>query len=43
VHRVMFYSAPEWVFTVLYVGFALAVAATFWLIPPRRNTSNKIQ
>ena len=37
VHRVMFFSAPEWVFTVLYVAFALAVAATFWLIPPRRK------
>lgn len=36
VHRVMFYSAPEWVFTALYVGFALLVAATLWFVPPRR-------
>lgn len=36
VHRVMFYSAPEWVFTVIYVLFALAVAATFYGIPPRK-------
>lgn len=39
VHAVMFYSAPPWVFTLLYVAFALAVAATFWWIPPRRKTS----
>jgi polyferredoxin len=37
VHRVMFYTAPEWVFTTLYVAFALLVAATFWLIPPQRK------
>jgi hypothetical protein len=38
VHAVMFYSVPEWVFTVLYVAFALLVAATFWFIPPRRKS-----
>lgn len=37
VHHVMFYTAPEWVFTLLYVAFALIVAATFWFIPPRRT------
>ncbi len=37
VHRVMFYSAPEWVFTTLYVAFALLVAVTFRLIPPQRH------
>lgn len=36
VHQLMFYSAPEWVFTALYVGFALIVAATFWFVPLRR-------
>jgi hypothetical protein len=40
VHRVMFYSAPEWVFTALYVGFALLVAATYWLVPPRPMNKN---
>jgi polyferredoxin len=39
VHRLMFYSAPEWVFTALYVAFALVVAATLWWVPPRRNKS----
>ena len=38
VHQLMFYSAPEWVFTALYVGFALIVAATFWFVPPQRAT-----
>lgn len=37
VHYLMFYTAPEWVFTALYVAFALVVAATFWFIPPRRE------
>ena len=37
VHRMMFYSAPEWVFTALYVAFALLVAATYWFIPPQRK------
>ena len=36
-HRLLFYNFPEWVFTVAYVLFALAVAATFWLVPPRRR------
>jgi hypothetical protein len=36
VHRLLFYSFPEWVFTALYSAFAVAVAVTFWLIPPRR-------
>jgi hypothetical protein len=36
VHRLLYYSFPEWVFTALYSAFAVAVAATFWLIPPRR-------
>jgi len=37
VHRVLFYSFPEWVFAVAYVLFALAVAVTYWLAPPRRR------
>lgn len=38
-HRVLFYSFPEWAFTTMYVLFALAVAATFWLIPPQRRVN----
>jgi hypothetical protein len=34
--RLLFYSAPGWVFTLAYSAFALAVAATWFLLPPRR-------
>lgn len=37
IHKVLFYSFPPWVFTTLYVVFALAVAVTYWRIPPRRR------
>jgi len=36
IHSVMFYELPPWVFTVVYVLFALVVAVTFWRIPPSR-------
>lgn len=39
VHRLMYHSAPEWVFTLLYLAFALLVAATFWFIPPLRKST----
>lgn len=31
----LFFSWPDWVFTVVYIGFALLVLATFILAPPR--------
>ncbi len=34
VHRILFYSFPEWVFTIAYTLFALAVIATFYLVRP---------
>lgn len=34
-HRLIFYEAPAWVFTCLYISFGLAVAAAFVLAPPR--------
>lgn len=34
---VLFYSAPDWVFTVAYVAFGLVVVATFFLVPIRRR------
>jgi len=37
VRRLMFYEAPEWVFTVAYVAWALATLATLRLVPPRRK------
>jgi hypothetical protein len=35
VQRLLYYRAPEWVFTTLYVGWAAATALTLWLLPPR--------
>lgn len=34
VHRLMFFRAEPWVFTVAYVTFGLVVLATFILAPP---------
>jgi hypothetical protein len=35
-HRLIFYRAEPWVFTMIYILFGLAVLATFILAPPRR-------
>ena len=37
VRRLLYYDAPEWVFTVAYVAWALATLATLRLVPPRRR------
>jgi len=37
VHRLMFYDLPEPVFTGLYVGFALLVAASWIFVRPAKN------
>jgi hypothetical protein len=37
VHRLLFYSFPEWIFTTAYVAFALLVGATWWWVRPRRQ------
>ena len=37
-HRLIFFSAPPWVFAVCYTFFALLVIGTFILAPPRRRT-----
>lgn len=34
VSRLLYHDAPAWVFTVLYSVFGLAVAATWWYLPP---------
>lgn len=36
--QLLYYDAPPWVFTVVYSLFALAVVATWWRYPPRRQT-----
>jgi hypothetical protein len=37
VQRLLFYDFPEWVFTVLHVGFALVVGASWWWIRPHKR------
>jgi hypothetical protein len=37
VHALLYYDAPPWVFTGIYLAFAALVALTFWRIPPRRG------
>jgi hypothetical protein len=39
VHRLLYYRAPEWVFTVAYVLWTLATLLTLWLVPPRRRAA----
>ena len=36
-HRLLFYRAPEWLFTALYLLWTLATLATLRLVPPRRR------
>jgi hypothetical protein len=37
VQRLLYYRAPEWVFTALYVAWAAATLITLRLVPPRRS------
>jgi hypothetical protein len=39
VRRLLYYEAPEWVFTSVYVAWALATLATLRLVPPRRKAA----
>lgn len=39
--RLLFYDAPPWVFTTVYTLFGLAVAAAWWIFPPRRRTGRE--
>lgn len=34
--RILYYDAPEWVFTVAYSAFALLVMAVWWRYPPQK-------
>jgi hypothetical protein len=36
VRTFLYYRAPEWVFTLLYVAWAAATLATLRLVPPKR-------
>lgn len=37
VRRLLYYEAPEWVFTAAYVAWTLAALVTLRLVPPRRR------
>jgi hypothetical protein len=37
VDSILYYDAPAWVFTIIYVVFALLVATTFFIAPPTRR------
>lgn len=37
VRQLLFYQAPEWVFTTIYAAWAAATLATLRLVPPRRK------
>ena len=37
VHRVLFWEAPAWAFTLAYSVFGLAVLAAWWYFPPQRR------
>ena len=37
IDSILYYGAPAWVFTIIYVGFALLVAITFIMAPPSRR------
>lgn len=39
VQRLLYYRAPEWVFTAAYVAWALATLATLRAVPPRRRAA----
>ncbi len=40
VHRILFYSVPEWVFTVIYIFFTMLVFLSWVLIKPDRISSD---
>lgn len=42
IHAWLFWSWPPWVFTALYVGFGLLVAATWWRFPPRSRSRGQV-
>jgi hypothetical protein len=38
-YRLLYYQAPEWVFTLAYAAWAAATLATLALVPPRRKAA----
>lgn len=40
-HRLLYYDAPMWVFSVIYTLFGLAVLLSWLLVPPERGNHNR--
>ncbi|TAK85556.1 MAG: DUF2784 domain-containing protein [Betaproteobacteria bacterium] len=38
-YRLLYYRAPEWVFSAAYLAWALATLLTLRLVPPRRRAA----
>ena len=41
--HLLFYDAPEWLFTVVYTVFGLLVVITFCVYPPRWRRRNSLR
>jgi len=39
IRKIIFYDFPDWVFTLMYVGFAVLVVLTFFLVRPKRKVT----
>jgi Protein of Unknown function (DUF2784) len=39
VRRLLYYEAPEWIFTAAYAAWAAATLVTLALVPPRRKAA----
>lgn len=37
IHKILFYSAPEWVFTVIYVFLTTGIIVSWFIIKPQRK------
>ena len=42
-HRLIFYDAPPWTFTLAYTAFAALVAATLVFYPPNRRRTDVVE
>jgi polyferredoxin len=41
VQRLIYYDVPAWVFTLAYTVFGVAVAVTWWRLPPTRASRRR--
>lgn len=41
IRALLFYQAPEWIFTAAYVAWTLATLVTLWFLPPRPSRDKR--